>query len=183
MFLSQLFSRHAVRFTQPTRVERSRWTALTSQDLHLPVQRREPGELRDHHMGRKGGRRHAVIDQPLHAFAWTTAPSQPRQAYLGRIMRSTRVEAKVRFAAELGYEVTVVRDATASHSDREMHAALDVNIPNYETASAAAPSRVSPNSRALSWNTWRNTMPAQRRSSGPSLPAKYSKRSPERNKC
>jgi hypothetical protein len=24
------------------------------------------------------------------AFAWTIAPSQPRQAYLGRIMRSTR---------------------------------------------------------------------------------------------
>ena len=40
------------------------------------------------------------------------------------------VEATVRFAAELGYEVTVVKDATASYSD-EMHAALDVNIPNY----------------------------------------------------
>jgi len=25
-------------------------------------------------------------------------------------------------------------NATASHSDREMHAALDVNIPNYATA-------------------------------------------------
>jgi hypothetical protein len=30
--------------------------------------------------------------------------------------------------------VTVVRDATASYSDREMHAALDVNIPNYASA-------------------------------------------------
>ena len=30
-----------------------------------------------------------------------------------------------------GYEVTVVRDATADYSDEEMHAALDVNIPNY----------------------------------------------------
>ena len=37
-------------------------------------------------------------------------------------------------AAELGYEVTVVRDATASYSDEEMHAALDINIPNYAGA-------------------------------------------------
>jgi nicotinamidase-related amidase len=40
----------------------------------------------------------------------------------------------VRFGAELGYEVTVVKDATASYSDVEMHAALEVNIPNYATA-------------------------------------------------
>jgi nicotinamidase-related amidase len=33
------------------------------------------------------------------------------------------LEATVRFGAELGYEVTVVRDATASYSDEEMHAA------------------------------------------------------------
>ena len=46
----------------------------------------------------------------------------------------TCVEATVRFAAELGYEVTVVRDATADYSDEEMHAALDVNIPNYARA-------------------------------------------------
>jgi nicotinamidase-related amidase len=44
------------------------------------------------------------------------------------------VEATVRYAAELGYEVTVVKDATASYSDEEMHAALDVNIPNYASA-------------------------------------------------
>ena len=37
------------------------------------------------------------------------------------------VEATVRYAAELGYEVTVVKDATASYSDREMRAALEVN--------------------------------------------------------
>jgi ureidoacrylate peracid hydrolase len=46
----------------------------------------------------------------------------------------TCVEATVRFAAELGYDVTVVRDATADYSDEEMHAALDVNIPNYASA-------------------------------------------------
>jgi ureidoacrylate peracid hydrolase len=36
--------------------------------------------------------------------------------------------ATVRFAAELGYEVTMVKDATADYSDEEMHAAIDVNI-------------------------------------------------------
>jgi nicotinamidase-related amidase len=50
------------------------------------------------------------------------------------LIAHTCVEATVRYAAELGYEVTVVKDATASYSDREMHAALDVNIPNYASA-------------------------------------------------
>ena len=50
------------------------------------------------------------------------------------LIAHTCVESTVRFAAELGYEVTVVKDATASCSDVEMHAALDVNIPNYATA-------------------------------------------------
>jgi nicotinamidase-related amidase len=46
----------------------------------------------------------------------------------------TCIEATVRFAVELGYEVTVVRDATADYSDEEMHTALDVNLPNYASA-------------------------------------------------
>jgi ureidoacrylate peracid hydrolase len=50
------------------------------------------------------------------------------------LIAHTCVEATVRFAAELGYEVTVVRDATADYSDIEMHAALDVNMPNYAAA-------------------------------------------------
>jgi ureidoacrylate peracid hydrolase len=50
------------------------------------------------------------------------------------LIAHTCVEATVRYAAELGYEVTVVRDATASYSDVEMHAALDVSIPNYASA-------------------------------------------------
>ena len=47
------------------------------------------------------------------------------------LIAHTCVEATVRFAAELGYDVTVVRDATADYSDDAMHAALDVNMPNY----------------------------------------------------
>jgi ureidoacrylate peracid hydrolase len=50
------------------------------------------------------------------------------------LLAHTCVESTVRFAAELGYEVTMVKDATASYSDKEMHAALDVNIPNYASA-------------------------------------------------
>ena len=47
------------------------------------------------------------------------------------LIAHTCVEATVRYAAELGYEVSVVKDATADYSDREMHAALEVNLPNY----------------------------------------------------
>jgi ureidoacrylate peracid hydrolase len=50
---------------------------------------------------------------------------------------NTRVESTIRFAGELGYEVTVVKDATASFSDEEMHAVLDINIFNYAGAMVA----------------------------------------------
>ena len=50
------------------------------------------------------------------------------------LVAHTCVEATVRHAAELGYEVTVVKDATASYSDEHMHAALEVNLPNYASA-------------------------------------------------
>jgi nicotinamidase-related amidase len=50
------------------------------------------------------------------------------------LLAHTCVESTVRFAAELGYAVTMVKDATASYSDEEMHAALDINIPNYANA-------------------------------------------------
>jgi nicotinamidase-related amidase len=50
------------------------------------------------------------------------------------LIAHTCVEATVRFAAELGYDVTMVMDATADYSDEAMHAALDVNIPNYASA-------------------------------------------------
>jgi ureidoacrylate peracid hydrolase len=50
------------------------------------------------------------------------------------LIAHTCVEATVRYAAELGYEVTMVRDATADYSDREMQAALDVNLPSYASA-------------------------------------------------
>ena len=56
------------------------------------------------------------------------------QLIVAGLIAHTCVEATVRYAAELGYEVTMVKDATADYSDVEMHAALDVNIPNYAGA-------------------------------------------------
>jgi ureidoacrylate peracid hydrolase len=53
------------------------------------------------------------------------------------LIAHTRIEATVRYAAELGYDVTVVKDATADYSDETMHAALDINIPNYASAIAS----------------------------------------------
>ena len=50
------------------------------------------------------------------------------------LIAHTCIEATVRFAAELGYGVTMVKDATADYSDEEMHAALEINIPNYASA-------------------------------------------------
>jgi len=50
------------------------------------------------------------------------------------LIAHTCVEATVRFAAELGYEVTVIKDAVADYSEVEMHAALEVNMPSYAGA-------------------------------------------------
>ncbi|MBY5439254.1 isochorismatase family cysteine hydrolase [Rhizobium leguminosarum] len=50
------------------------------------------------------------------------------------LVAHTCIEATVRFAAELGYDVTVVRDAVADYSDEMMHAASEINMPNYASA-------------------------------------------------
>jgi len=47
---------------------------------------------------------------------------------------NTCIESTVRSAAELGYDVTLVKDAVASYSAEEMQAALEINIPNYASA-------------------------------------------------
>jgi ureidoacrylate peracid hydrolase len=53
------------------------------------------------------------------------------------LIAHTCVEATVRYAAELGYEVTLVKDTTADYSDEEMHPALDVNLPSYASTTNA----------------------------------------------
>lgn len=47
------------------------------------------------------------------------------------LLTNTCVEATVRHAVELGYKPIVVKDATASLAQQEMHASLEVNLPNY----------------------------------------------------
>ena len=54
------------------------------------------------------------------------------------LIAHTCIAATVRYAVELGYDVTVVKDATADYSDEMMHAALDINIPNYASAIGTA---------------------------------------------
>jgi ureidoacrylate peracid hydrolase len=51
---------------------------------------------------------------------------------------NTCVESTIRFAIELGYEVTMIKDATASFSKEEMSATLEVNLPNYASAIVTA---------------------------------------------
>jgi len=72
-------------------------------------------------------------------FANTDLDLQPKKHGIQKfivigLIAHTCIEATVRYAAELGYDATVVRDATADYSDEMMHAALDLNMPNYATA-------------------------------------------------
>lgn len=50
------------------------------------------------------------------------------------LIAHTCVESTVRFAAELGYDATVVKDAIADYADEFMHAALVTNLPNYASS-------------------------------------------------
>ena len=50
------------------------------------------------------------------------------------VLANTCVEATARCGAELGYHVTLVRDATAALSSEAMHAALEINGPTFAHA-------------------------------------------------
>jgi nicotinamidase-related amidase len=54
------------------------------------------------------------------------------------LIANTCIESTVRFAAELGYEVTLVKDATASLTWEEMTSTLEVNLPHYAAAIVSA---------------------------------------------
>jgi nicotinamidase-related amidase len=54
------------------------------------------------------------------------------------LIAHTCVESTVRFAAELGYDVALVKDATADFGDEFMNAALVTNLPNYANAIVTA---------------------------------------------
>ena len=46
-------------------------------------------------------------------------------------MANTCVEATARFGSELGYHVTLVRDATSARYPEATHAALEIDAPTY----------------------------------------------------
>jgi nicotinamidase-related amidase len=87
----------------------------------------QPGEIVAQEHWRSSGFANTDLDLQLKRFGI-------HQLIVIGLVAHTCVEATVRFAAELGYEVTVVRDAIADYSDREMHAALEVNLPSYANA-------------------------------------------------
>jgi len=73
------------------------------------------------------------------SFANTDLDVQLRQhgithvIFIG-LIANTCIETSARQAAELGYHVTLVRDATAAMSAEAMHAAHDINGPTYAHA-------------------------------------------------
>lgn len=50
------------------------------------------------------------------------------------LIANTCIETTARFGAELGYHVTLVKDATAAFTDAAMHAAHEINGPTYAHA-------------------------------------------------
>ena len=72
-------------------------------------------------------------------FAGTDLDRQLRQYGVDRVIlvgmiANTCIEATGRFAMELGYHVTLVKDATAAFSHDAMHAAHEINGPTYAHA-------------------------------------------------
>ncbi len=50
------------------------------------------------------------------------------------MIANTCLEATARFGSELGYHVTLVKDATAAFSQEAMHAAHEINGPTFDHA-------------------------------------------------
>lgn len=59
-----------------------------------------------------------------------------QQVIVVGMLANTCIESTGRFAAELGYHVTLVRDATAAFSAEAMHAAHEINGPTFAHAIA-----------------------------------------------
>ncbi len=87
----------------------------------------QPGDVVIHeHWGQNG-------------FANTDLDLQLKQRSIEKIilagmMANTCIEATARYGAELGYHVTLVRDATAAFSSEAMHAAHEINGPAFAHA-------------------------------------------------
>jgi nicotinamidase-related amidase len=72
-------------------------------------------------------------------FANTHLDAQLKQRGIQKIilvgmLANTCIEATARLGMELGYHVTLIKDATAAFSQEGMHAALEVNGPQFAHA-------------------------------------------------
>ena len=74
----------------------------------------------------------ATVATALSAARRVSATSSSR--FNTRMAANTCVESTGRFAMELGYHVTLVRDATAAFSAEMMHAAHELNGPTFAHA-------------------------------------------------
>ena len=117
-------------------IQKAAWMAKTfaygtwGGEIRLEFQPR-PGDIVAHEHWGSSGFANTDLDLQLKRHG-------VHQLLIIGLIAHTCVEATVRYAAELGYQVTMVKDATASYSDREMRAALEVNIPNYASAIVTA---------------------------------------------
>jgi nicotinamidase-related amidase len=81
-------------------------------------------------------------------FANTDLDFLLKQKRIGRVIiigliANTCIEGTARAAVDLGYHVTLVRDATAAFNHDAMHAAHDVNAPNFAHATLTTEELVS----------------------------------------
>ena len=112
----------------PTRTPPRPWRTSTGNE-RPPTHAQKARQLRQESFRSIRSARPLSVQEPgisIGGFAPTLGA-----ALVIRLIAHTCIEATVRFAAELGYEVTMVRDATADYSDEEIHAALNINLPNY----------------------------------------------------
>src|SRR6266850_770838 len=111
-------------------------------DLHRSRIRLRRGHVGRRLASRSGAQPGDVVVQQhwgQNGFANTDLDLQLKQRTIEKIIvagmvANTCVEATARFGAELGYHVTLVRDATAASSSEAMHAAHEINGPTFAHA-------------------------------------------------
>lgn len=87
----------------------------------------QPGDVVVHEHWQSSGFANTDLDQQLKQHGI-------RSIVLIGMVANTCIEATGRYGSELGYHVTLVKDATAAFSHEAMHAAHDINGPTYAHA-------------------------------------------------
>ena len=87
----------------------------------------KPGDIVAHEHWGSSGFANTDLDVQLRQFGIS-------HVILVGMIANTCIEVTGRFAAELGYHVTLVKDATAAFSPEAMHAAHAINGPTYAHA-------------------------------------------------